>query len=110
MASKKYNVLWTEIAQNDLIEILEYIASDSLDNADKIFLIIKNESAKLENYPERGRLVPELEIHSIYNYRELIISPWRIVYRIDQKTVFIYAVIDGRRSFEDIIFKRLMRN
>ena len=110
MASKKYTVYWTKIAQDDLIEIIEYISLDSQNIAEKIFEKIKKQTIKLENFHERGRIVPELDFYNINNYRELIITPWRIIYRIEEHKVYILAVIDSRRNFEDIILKRLLRN
>jgi addiction module RelE/StbE family toxin len=109
MITKKYTVYWSKIAQDDLIEIIEYISLDSYNIAEDIFKKIKKQTIKLENFPERGRTVPELDFHNINNYRELIITPWRIIYRIEEHKVYILAVIDSRRNFEDIILKRLMR-
>ncbi len=110
MTSKKYTVYWTNIAQDDLIEIIKYISLDSLNTAEEIFEKIKKQTIKLENFPERGRTVPELDFHNISNYRELIITPWRIVYRIEEQKVYILSMIDSRRNFEDIILRRLIRN
>ncbi len=110
MTSKKYTVFWIRMAQDDLIEIIEYISSDSLNIAEKIFEKIKKETVKLENYPKRGRIIPELDFHNISNYRELIITPWRIIYRIEEQKVYILSMIDSRRNFEDIILRRLIRN
>ena len=109
MTFKKFTVYWTKIAQDDLIEILEYISLDSQNIAEEIFEKIKKQTIKLENFPERGRTVPELGFHNINNYRELIITPWRIIYRIEERKVYILSVIDSRRNFEDIILKRIMR-
>ena len=110
MTSKKYTVYWSKIAQDDLIEIIEYISLDSQSIAEEIFEKIKKQTMKLESFPERGRIVPELDFHNINNYRELIVTPWRIIYRIEEQKVYILSMIDSRRNFEDIILKRLMRN
>jgi addiction module RelE/StbE family toxin len=109
MTSKKFTVYWTKVAQDDLIEILEYISLDSQNIAEEIFEKIKKQTIKLENFPERGRTVTELDFHNINNYRELVITPWRIIYRIEERKVYILSVIDSRRNFEDIILKRIMR-
>jgi plasmid stabilization system protein ParE len=63
MASKRYTVYWSKIAQDDLVETIEYISLDSCDNAETIFKKIKEQTVKLEILPERGRTVPELEFH-----------------------------------------------
>lgn len=108
MGSKRYTVYWAKVAQDDLAGIIEYISLDSYDNAEVIFKKIKEQTLKLESFPERGRIVSELEFHNISNYRELIVVPWRIIYRIEEQKVYILAVIDSRRNFEDIILKRIM--
>jgi len=110
MASKRYTVYWSKIAQDDLVDIIEYISLDSYENAEVIFKKIKEQTVKLESFPERGRTVPELEFHNITNYREIIITPWRIIYRIEEQKVYVLSVIDSRRNFEDIILKRIMRS
>jgi len=109
MGSKRYTVYWAKVAQDDLTGIIEYISLDSYDNAEVIFKKIKEQAIKLESFPERGRIVSELEFHNISNYRELIVVPWRIIYRIEEQKVYILAVIDSRRNFEDIILKRIMK-
>lgn len=109
MPSKKYTVFWTNAAKEDLIDIIEYISSDSIDNAYKIYSKIKINAVKLEKFPYRGRFVPELKYHNIENYHEIILSPWRIIYRIEDNKVYILAVFDGRRNIEDILLKRIIK-
>jgi plasmid stabilization system protein ParE len=105
--NKKYHVVWSNIAENDLKNIIEYIADDSPPNALKIFKSIKQKASSLYTLPERGRIVPELRDQGILQYRELVISPWRILYRISEKSVFVLSVLDSRRNIEDILLKRL---
>jgi plasmid stabilization system protein ParE len=104
---KKYQVVWSNIAENDLNNIIEYIADDSPPNALKIFKSIKQKASSLSTFPERGRIVPELRDQGILQYRELVISPWRIQYRISEMNVFVLSVLDSRRNIEDILLKRL---
>ncbi len=110
MTSKKYTVYWSNSAQDDMSDLVDYISSDSPEIAETLFKKIKTESDKLEKFPERGRIIPELESHNIFSYRELIVSPWRIIYKIDENSVYILALIDGRRNILDIILKRIMKN
>ena len=67
-------------------------------------------SVNLKSLPGIGRVVPELERHNVCLYRELILSPWRLIYRYDRDHVYVLAVIDGRRNLEDVLLRRLMRN
>jgi len=106
---KKYEVIWSNIAEKDLIDIVEYISADSLSTALKSFKNIKQKASKLYSVPERGRVVPELRDQGIVQYRELIISPWRVIYRISEKSVYVLAVLDARQNIEDILFRRLTK-
>ena len=105
--SKKYKVVWSNIAENDLKNIIEYIADDSPADAFRIFKNIKQKTSKLFTLPERGRIIPELRDQGILQYRELIIPPWRILYRISEKRVYVLSVLDSRRNIEDLLLKRL---
>jgi plasmid stabilization system protein ParE len=105
--NKKYDVVWSNIAENDLINIVEYIADDSPPNALKIFKRIKQKASSLYTFPERGRIVPELRDQGILQYRELVISRWRILYRISEKSVLVLSVLDSCRNIEDILLNRL---
>lgn len=105
---KKYEVIWSDIAENDLLNIIEYIATDNLSNASVILKKIKEKTSSLYFFPERGRIVPELKEYGIVQYRELIIPPWRIIYRISDKKVCILSVLDSCRNIEDILLKRLI--
>ncbi len=105
----KYQVVWAEIAQHDLIQIIDYIAIDSPDNASRILQKIKQKVLALYSMPVRGRIVPELKEQGIHTYREIIIAPWRIIYRISDTMVFVLSVIDGRRNVEDILLDRFTK-
>jgi len=106
---KSYEVLWARVAENDLLGIIIFIAEDSPENALKILSKIKNRTAKLENSPMQGRVVPELLRQGISLYREIVISPWRVIYKIDENSVYILSVIDSRRNVEDILLARLLQ-
>jgi plasmid stabilization system protein ParE len=106
--SEKYKIEWAGVAENDLKGIVEYIAEDSPANALKILKKIKKRASSLYTFPERGRLVPELKDQGILLYRELIIPPWRIIYRISEMKVYVLSVLDARQNVEDILLKRLI--
>jgi toxin ParE1/3/4 len=95
---KKYTVSWTLSAKNDLETIIEYIAKDSIEMALKKYVEIKERAKKLTLFPEQGRIIPELLQNNIVKYKEIIISPWRIMYKIEKNTVYVMAIIDSRRN------------
>jgi toxin ParE1/3/4 len=104
-----FSVFWTNTAQNDLSGIVEHIYRDSPQNARDVFQLIKAHAKKLDIFPERGRIIPELREVGVTAYRELIIDRWRLMYKIDTKSVYVLAVIDTRQNAEDILFHRFMK-
>ena len=105
----KYQVIWATVAENDLREIIGFIAVESPGNALTLLKKIKERASNLYTLPERGRVVPELQDQGISQYRELIISPWRLIYRVAEHEVSVLSVIDSRRNVEDILLKRLIQ-
>ena len=101
-------VYWANIAEADLVGIIEYIAEDSVANAEKVFGTLKEKATSLHQLPERGRIVPELKDHGVTLYRELIVNPWRIIYRISGKNIYILSVLDSRQNVEDILLRRFL--
>ncbi len=88
-------VIWTEPALFDLNEIAEYIALDKMSAARRLVQRVFTCVERLEQFPESGRMPPELE-HS--KYREIIVGPCRVFYRVDQDKVYILYVMRGERQ------------
>jgi plasmid stabilization system protein ParE len=106
--SQIYEIVWARVAENDLKEIIEYIAIDSPTTALEILEKTRNKASYLSTTPERCRIVPELKDQVIMQYRELIVSPWRVIFRIAEMKVYILSVLDARRNVEDILLNRLV--
>lgn len=104
-----FKVQWAAVAEEDIINIILYIAEESPTNARSVFENIRKKATSLTNLPERGRLVPELQDQGIFLYRELIVAPWRLMYRVEGKKVYVLSVIDSRQNVEDILLKRLTK-
>ena len=105
---KNFEVIWTKNAEFDLETIIEYIKIDSIDIAKKVFFAIKEECNNLYYFPQRKRIVPELQGIGILKYREIIYQRWRIIYKIENKKVYILLIVDSNRNLEDILFQRLI--
>jgi toxin ParE1/3/4 len=103
-----FQVIWTSVGENDLKEIIEYISAESPQNALSILKKIKKKASSLYTLPERGRIVPELQDQGIFQYRELVLPPWRLIYRVAERKVFVLSVIDSRRNVEDVLLKRMI--
>lgn len=104
----RFQVHWTDSAQSDLAAVVDSLAEESPEAADAILDRLEGAAARVERLPRRGRVVPELKEQGIVLYREVISRPWRIIFRIEGRDVWITALIDGRRNLEDILLERFL--
>lgn len=88
-------VVWTEHAYAQLDEAMAFIARDRPKAAMEWLLRILDAGESLAELPDRGRVVPEVSRGDV---RELIISPYRLIYRRDSGTVTITMVLHERRE------------
>lgn len=106
----KYKVIIDPQAKLDLKEIFIYVAlNDSIQSANKLLDTLEETCFKLEKYPERGHIPPELKPTGIKNYLEIHYKPYRIIYEIEKNLIYIHSVIDGRRNIQEILSDRLLR-
>jgi len=110
MARRRFRVEWAEVAVRDLEEIAAFLALDSPPDAERAVRRIEKRAAALETSPARGRVVPELARFQIRTWRELVVRPYRLVYRIEGDAVVVLAVFDARRDLEDLLLERLVRS
>jgi toxin ParE1/3/4 len=76
-------------------EAAEYIAKDSPSYAAALITKADNAAKSLFQFPERGRVVPEYRDTTI---RELFVGRYRLIYRLQAKTVTIVAFVHGARD------------
>jgi len=107
--NKIYQIKWTSNAKEDLLNIVGYIKDDSPSIAREIYNKIRSKADSSNFFPLKGRVVPELQKEGITLYRELISSPWRIIYKVDNDIVYIMAIFDSRQNVEELLLQKLLR-
>ncbi len=106
----KYSVHWAEPALLDAQDIVDYLVVQGSElAAEKLVTKLEGITDRLEHFPERGRIVPELRREGISSYYELVLNPYRLIYRIYAREVAIVAFLDGRRDLGELLVARAMR-
>jgi toxin ParE1/3/4 len=102
----KYKILRTDKAEEQLREIIFYIAGDSGDVDIAIGYLDKIETAinRLQEFPMSGS-IPKYSILKKQGYRVIIVERHLVFYKINEadKLVIIYALVDGRREYLNLI-------
>lgn len=109
MAERKYEVLITAGAERDLESIYDYIAEfDCKANADYVLDRLLEIVESLSAFPERGAYPKELVALGIRDYRQTAFKPYRVIYRVMGRKVYIYVIADGRRDMQSLLARRLL--
>ncbi len=105
----RFEVLLTQGAQDDLDEIVGYIAThDTVANAGRVLDRLGEAIAGLAQLPERGSHPRELLELGIREYRQVFFKPYRVIYRVVEKKIYIHLIADGRRDMESLLARRLL--
>ncbi len=102
-------VLLTDHAARDLDELYDYITlHDSPQRADYVLEQIEKAFSKLSKFPERGAYPKELLALGIREYRQIFFKPYRIIYRVIRRNVYVLLITDGRRDIQRLLQRRLL--
>ncbi|HZK33165.1 MAG TPA: type II toxin-antitoxin system RelE/ParE family toxin [Tissierellaceae bacterium] len=101
-----YKILRTDKAEDQLRDIIYYIAdnSGSVDTALKYLEKIEESINRLKEFPNSG-VIPRYSILKKQGYRVVIVEKHLIFYKVNEenKTVIIYVIVDGRREYKNLI-------
>ena len=87
-------LIWTEPALRDLEAVADYIALDNPGAARRWIKKVFESVERLEQFPNSGKRLPELPRTP---YRELVVAPCRIFYRVEGESVFLLHVLRAER-------------
>ena len=77
-------IVWSPLAIDRIREVATYIARDDLSAAQRWIELIFEKVENIRDFPELGRIVPELNRKEI---RELLFKNYRIIYRLDKNRI-----------------------
>lgn len=104
-------VVLAPAASHDISDILEYLlvsagADIALATNDRLDASLES----LRSLADRGRAVPELRARGVTTYREIMASPYRILYRVKRREVWVVAVVDHHRDVDALLHARARRD
>ena len=104
-----FEVLLTDDAVLDLEDLYSYIAEhDTPQSADYVLDRLEKTILSLAEFPKRGPYPPELIALGIRDYRQVFFKPYRVIYRVMDKAVYVYVIADGRRDLQSLLQRRLL--
>jgi len=102
----KYKIIRTDKAEDQLRDIIYYIADDSGETDIALAYLDKLETAinRLQEFPQLGS-IPRYSILKKQGFRALIVERHLVFYKINEEehVVIIYAIVDGRREYHNLL-------
>jgi toxin ParE1/3/4 len=103
--AKKYKVLITKTAEEDIKSIFEYISSDNPRAANRWKGEIKSQIASLREFPMRCSMIPEADEIG-FDYRHIIYGDYRTIFKITEDLVFLMRVFHCSRLLDLKVFEK----
>lgn len=111
MAGKpaKFRVLLSGGAERDLEALYDYLVrSDGPSKAHHLLDRLMETVESLARFPDRGSHPEELAALGIKEYRQVLLKPYRVIYRVVDRRVIIYLIVDRRRDTQSVLARRLL--
>ncbi len=102
MSSSKYSVRLLPIAEEDLQEIISYIAAENPTAAYELADRIEKNLKYLASHPYLGK-IPDDEKLSMMGYRFTVVENYLIFYTINRKTILVHRIIHGARDLQHLL-------
>ena len=104
-----YTVLLLEAAIKDIEAIYRYIRKFGKKRAAKDMIMnIREACNSLSKNPERGHIPDELSQIGKFEYRQIIVRKYRIIYQIAKPNIFVFGIIHGNRNIGEVLRQRLL--
>ena len=102
-------VLLLEAAIKDIEAIYRYIRKSGNKKAAKDMVInIREACNSLSENPERGHIPDELSQIGQFEYRQIIVRKYRIIYQIAGPNIFVFGIIHGNRNISEVLRQRML--
>lgn len=100
--SRRYSVRYLPAAQQDLLDILDYIARDNPATGHAFVDRIDRVIGSLARFPKSGRVPRDARLRRA-GYRMLVVDDYLVFYMVVRRTIQIRRVIHGARRYEFLL-------
>ena len=104
MDRKKYSYRFSELANDDLLGIFDYISYElySPQAASNLIDRIEEQIERLCDFPLSCALVQDTVLRA-KGYRRLVVNNFNIFYLVEDHLIIIERVLYGKRSYENLL-------
>lgn len=97
MPSNKYSVRLLSIAEQDLADLMSYLAAENVRAAAELLDHIEARLQALQSHPFVGRVPHNAKLTAL-GYRVLIIDNYLVFYKVKGNVVLVHRILHGARD------------
>ena len=98
MSRRKYSIRFLQVAEDDLAEVITYIAADRPSAAEALATKIERNIRLLSDNPHLGQSPKEEELAKL-GYRYLVVENYLVFYIIERQTIYVHRILHGARDY-----------
>ncbi len=98
------NIIWTDLARDDLLDLVEYLSDKNPKSAKEFVESIEKMRRNISQYPEMG-----FTLDTIIPVRQVLVEPARLLYVKKENTIFIIACIHQTMDWQTLLINRKIR-
>jgi plasmid stabilization system protein ParE len=103
-----YSIILLEGAIKDIEAIYRYnLRSGKKAIAKNMVSNLRKACESLSENPERGHIPHNLSKIDQFEYRQIVVQRYRIIYQIAKPNVFIFGIIHGNRNIGEVLRQRI---
>jgi len=99
--TKEHTIIYLDPAQQDLLDIFDYIKGDSPLSAERFIEKIDKTIAKLSSFPDLGSFPKDLRLKHL-GYRVLVIDDFLVFYALKNEKIEIRRILHGKRRYTEL--------
>jgi toxin ParE1/3/4 len=89
-------------AEKDFFDIVEYILAENQTAAIILAERIEKNLANLSEHPQLGRIPNDEQLIRL-GYRYLVVQNYLIFYKLEERDIIVYRIIDGARNYKELL-------
>lgn len=102
VSRSKYTLRLLGIAEQDLAEIITYIAADNLKAAEDLLARFEKALHNLGEHPHIGRIPDDAELLRL-RYRHLIVDNYLVFYVVERRNIIVHRITHGARDYKGFL-------
>lgn len=99
-----FKIRWTSSARSDLLELVDYIAEENIQAAEKFISRIEKMEQNISDFQSIG-----FSLETALPIRQILVKPARLLYIKNEEEITIIACVHQSRDWQSLLESRNVR-